>query len=498
MNRTRTALTLLLLAALIASCGESGAQEDTPPQSDDVTTTAAPEETQFAPDSLPDDLDLGGKTVNIVIEDYMNAFLEDMYAEEETGNRLSDAVYNVITGVEDRLSVNLEYTWQTCSWAEMQTFQQQMCANILAGDDTCDLLFDVGNYAAQMLEGEYFANLAEMKYIDLDKPWYNQTVRENIYSDYVHFVTGDFALANTKNTFAIYVNQDLYASLGKTEDLYALVDDGKWTFDAMESILKDTYADLNGDTKADENDRYGLTFGDANKYLGFNPALGGKVFEKDGDGYKFVFGNERMVDIVQSMCSLINENENVLPGNSNAAGFDAFQTSSGGGNYMSKLFLEGRAMMSCSLVADAAMIIPEIDFAYGLLPYPKWDEAQENYQTILQRSCYALVPVTCKDTDAASAVLEALSSASHRTLLPEYCEVSLKVRYSQDDDVARMFDLIRSSVTYEGGEIYGLSLGTPTADFREQIKKNDPNWASHVDGKKAAWIEKMEKIAPVS
>ena len=31
MNRTRTALTLLLLAALIASCGESGAQEDTPP-----------------------------------------------------------------------------------------------------------------------------------------------------------------------------------------------------------------------------------------------------------------------------------------------------------------------------------------------------------------------------------------------------------------------------------------------------------------------------------
>ena len=201
MNRTRTALTLLLLAALIASCGESGAQEDTPPQSDDAATTAAPEETQFAPDSLPDDLDLGGKTVNIVIEDYMNAFLEDMYAEEETGNRLSDAIYNVITGVEDRLNANLEYTWQTCSWAEMQTFQQQMCANILAGDDTCDLLFDVGNHAAQMLEGEYFANLAEMKYIDLDKPWYNQTVRENIYSDYVHFVTGDFALANTKNTF---------------------------------------------------------------------------------------------------------------------------------------------------------------------------------------------------------------------------------------------------------------------------------------------------------
>ena len=30
MKRTRTALTLLLLTALIASCGESGAQVDTP------------------------------------------------------------------------------------------------------------------------------------------------------------------------------------------------------------------------------------------------------------------------------------------------------------------------------------------------------------------------------------------------------------------------------------------------------------------------------------
>ena len=201
---------------------------------------------------------------------------------------------------------------------------------------------------------------------------------------------------------------------------------------------------------------------------------------------------------MSAKCSLINENENVLPGNPNKDGFETFQLSAGGGNYMSKLFLEGRAMMSCSLVADASMIIPEIDFAYGLLPYPKWDEAQENYQTILQRACYALVPVTCEDTDAASAVLEALSSASHRTLIPEYCEVSLKVRYSQDDDVARMFDLIRSSVTYDAGEIYGISLGTPTADFREQIVKNDPNWASHAESKKSTWIEKMEKIAPVS
>ena len=83
---------------------------------------------------------------------------------------------------------------------------------------------------------------------------------------------------------------------------------------------------------------------------------------------------------------------------------------------------------------------------------------------MLQRSCYALIPVTVEDKDAAGAVLEALSSESYRTLVPEYCEVSLKTRYSQDDDVSRMFDLVINSMVYDPGEIFSGQRGSPSGD----------------------------------
>ncbi|MDY4434291.1 MAG: hypothetical protein SPF08_03940, partial [Candidatus Flemingibacterium sp.] len=108
--------------------------------------------------------------------------------------------------------------------------------------------------------------------------------------------------------------------------------------------------------------------------------------------------------------------------------------------------------------------------------------------------CYALIPVTVEDKDAAGAVLEALSSESYRTLVPEYCEVSLKTRYSQDDNVARMFDLIINSIVYDPGEIYASLLGTPSGDIKGAIVDNKPNWASAIAKKKNSLIEKMNQI----
>ena len=93
-----------------------------------------------------------------------------------------------------------------------------------------------------------------------------------------------------------------------------------------------------------------------------------------------------------------------------------------------------------------------------------------------------------------SAVMEALASESYRSLLPEYCEVTLKTRYSQDDNVSRMFDLIGGSIVFDPGEIYAGVLGTPSGDIKARIITNNPNWASFIAGKKDSLIEKMNSI----
>ncbi len=493
----RKALTFLLLTALLTetfgvlSCGSS---TDTP--AGDTTASAgttAPEETSpFVPDNLPA-LDYGGKEVKVFIGDYNDAYVVDMVAEEETGSRLNDAIYHSIQSVEERLNVDLVYSWESYTWAESDGFISKVASWVMAGDDTMDLHFSPNNYTAQMLEGDYFIDLSKEKYIDLEKPWYNQTVKANMPTDYIHFVSGSFAIANVKNAYAIYYNDDLYKSLGRTEDLYELVDSGKWTKDKFTELLKDTYADLNGDTKADYNDRYGLTFGDENKYMGFMKSFGMDIFVKTKDGYEFAYDNARALDAIEFLCKLVNENEAVLKALGNSDHPECM-ISTGGGNYASKLFVEGNSLFSCSLVADASTIVPAISFSYGLLPYPKWDESMDGYHTMLQRNCYAVIPVTSKDTECAGAVLEAMSSECYRSLLPEYCEVSLKVRYSQDDNVSRMFDLICGSIVYDPGEIFARQLGTPSATVKTAISQNDPNWASRMASAKAGLVEKMDAI----
>ena len=311
MKKLTASLLLISLLASLASCGsQDSGTNDTTSSGASTDTTAEETTSQFVKDDLPSDLDLGGKTVGIMIGDYFNAFLADLYSPEETGNRLSDAVYRTSKNVQERLNVVLEYNYQTYAWSEMAGFQSKIISGILAGDTGFDILFDVQNYSAQMQEGEYFANFADVGNISLEKPWYNQTVLENMPDDYIYFLSGQFSLANVKSAFAMYFNADLYSSLGLTEDLYALVDDGKWTIDKLDELTKNTYSDLNGDTKADASDRYGVTFGDMNKYLGFIKAFDIDMFRKTSSGYEFAYDSERASDAVSKLCQFINDNEN--------------------------------------------------------------------------------------------------------------------------------------------------------------------------------------------
>jgi len=89
---TTIAILTAMLASLAACGGESAGSAG-----DDTTAAAtdAPETTsRFVADDLPDDLDFGGETVTWYVGDYMSAYYDDFYAEEENGSRVNDAVYN--------------------------------------------------------------------------------------------------------------------------------------------------------------------------------------------------------------------------------------------------------------------------------------------------------------------------------------------------------------------------------------------------------------------
>ena len=484
---------LILLAALLTSMNSCGkTEQNTEGTAGETSVVQETEETSlYVADDLPE-LNYDGRTATFYIGDYNNAFWNDFYAEATNGERVNDAIFDSIQAMNERLNVNLTHIQDTFGWP-ITDHTNRITNLIMAGDNSFDLLFSVNNFVGEQLTSPYFMNLADTPHVDLSKPWYNQSIPEALPTDDVWFIIGDSGLGNVKHTFCVFFNEDLMAANGIDTDLYSMVDEGKWTLDAFTKIAQQGYVDTNGNTEKDAGDSYGLTFGDANKITGFLSSLDIKMISQTDSGYKIEYRNEHAVNAVEKITALANENLSVAPFWLTNGDHPEWQVATGGGNYGSLTFMEGRSLMTCSLICDAATIMPEIDFSCGIVPYPKYDEAQKNYYSFLQRSCYVLIPTTA-DAEFSGALLEAWSSQAYRTIMPEYFETTLKVRYSQDNNTSRMFDLIRSSISYDPGEIFASFLGTPSGMLKSFVYENNSDWVSSVTAQENVWQAALDDL----
>jgi len=96
------------------------------------------------------------------------------------------------------------------------------------------------------------------------------------------------------------------------------------------------------------------------------------------------------------------------------------------------------------------------DHDYGIVPYPKFDESQEEYVSIpdpVGAQMFA-VPKSVNDLETAGFMLELLSSMSYYDVLPVYIETSAKTKYMYDEQSAEMFDLIFDTLRYDLGVMY--------------------------------------------
>ena len=124
------------------------------------------------------------------------------------------------------------------------------------------------------------------------------------------------------------------------------------------------------------------------------------------------------------------------------------------------LFSVGRAMMVPSTFSGAMRDFRENKNPFGVLPYPKYDEAQTNYYTMSDGSHALLsVPVTVKDTEFTGIITEALCAESWKNVVPKYYETVLKVKLADDADTSEMIDIIGGGLVFDYGYIYDNGIG---------------------------------------
>jgi hypothetical protein len=66
-----------------------------------------------------------------------------------------------------------------------------------------------------------------------------------------------------------------------------------------------------------------------------------------------------------------------------------------------------------------------------------------------------LVPITVKDVENVSIILEALNAETWKQVVPAYYETSLKVKFSRDTESAEMLDLLMDSRVFDFGYMCG-------------------------------------------
>ncbi len=471
-------LSLIILASMLTlSCGG----EPTSTETTASDTTAAQSETTslYEPDSLPE-LDFGGEDFLIFAEDFTTYNMTPEFISDETGDIVSDAVFKRNQAISERLNLNLKYEICEHVWDTRDVYLTRMRTSVLAAEGEFDLVAGLSYFIPGFLPEGLLLEMTDLPYIDTDKPWWSKDFMEKSAVDgKYYFVTGDASLGLIKSMFCIFENLELAESVGIKENLYDTVREGKWTLDKLAELTKLGYGDLNGNSEVDRDDRFGFYVHNANHITGFIEALG-VDFVRDGS---FVFDSEANFDAMERLISLVHETDGAL-----------YDTESASEAVNDSLFRDGDVVFATGILGNTD-VYRELDFTYGVLPYPKLDESDDYATGVLNSSSAFALTVDCPDVERSAAVLEAYASESYRTVTPAYFETALKVKYSRDDDSSQMFDFIRENIEFDFGYIYTAALGGMCDSlFRTPVVSNKPDLVSATASKKDATVALLDDL----
>ena len=293
----------------------------------------------------------------------------------------------------------------------------------------------------------------------------------------MYFASGDASVNVLHMMYCTLYNKDLIA-IYNLQDPVELVRAGKWTLEAMQTISKDIYQDLDNDGRKSQGDFFGTTVGSYHidaLYTGSGLRL---VEQGEGDQLLVVspdFFSEKAVALCDFLGDWLATNDV----------YDSTDTIP---------FVAGNCVFDINRCRTAASL-QDVDWSYGVLPVPKYDEVQENYISVMGNpfTLYAIYANT-KDANRAAAVLECWASEAYRTTTPAQFETTMKLKYSESEVEAEMFDIIRSTVCFDMGRLFNPNLANIT-DIFFGAADNGSSWAAISKGYTKTMPKLIQKIS---
>lgn len=468
----------LLLALLTCSAMGTGCQEKTTEVETGNTTQTDVEtvETEEADTTVRDDLpekDFGGADMQILTTTWYDA-TKYIYAEEETGEVINDALFAQRAEVEDRFNVAIGVT----ATEDLGGVSNTIHNLAIAGDDTYDLAYNhdlktIGN----AIKGDFY-DLRKVDVIDFDKPWWNGSTEVFTIQGKLPCTANPLALSGIYMNYVLAVNKDIAADMQITIP-YESVRQGTWYLDDLISLAELATIDLNGDGTLDYDDQWGLLTGSYGQ-MGMQSDLEGTVLDKDENG------NLQFVDTLEHTIAIMEKTDKLMEytvddyGAANAFGVDLFIANKG-----LFMFAENRNLYET---------VREADISYGILPFPKFDETQQEYRSSGCDIYWGIPLSSAGNSELIGYCVEAMSCYNYNYVVPKVWDTVLGGKLSDSPDDYEMFSIIRDVQYVDLGYAFS-GENAKLSDLIFLIQKTDAGSAvSFIESRRDAVVTLIDKI----
>lgn len=487
-------LALMTFMCVVVACANPGDSSDTtttPSQgntpNDSGNSGNNPQDTssQYEADDVPASLKYTGKTITLLY--WSDQEHEEFESEGQIGENVNDAIWQRNLNIEDRLDVTLAFVSTEANASHVNDWVSYVNNSIQAGGGEFDVFAAYSlSIAATASKGMCYNLLDDnCSYLNFDKPWWpDRLITEATINDKLYFASGDISANALYMMYVTFVNTDIISDMN-LPNVYELVQNNEWTYEKFLSMCENVYIDQNADGIKNTGDRFGYMSASIHTDPWFYGS-GALIVDKDVNGNLQLsesFSGEKVIKTLEMLTNAMYNTNDVIYGSSQGK----HQAEFNAGNL---LFATDRCRISITKFDNE-------DLNFAIVPFPKYDSAQERFVTIIGNpfSLYG-IPIDAKEDELEmlSAYLEVYASESYRNVTPELFEVSLKYKYSDDENAAEMYDLIRSNLSFDLGRIFSSVL-VGQGNFRNAIEKNTANqWASQCKAIKKQMPKKLETL----
>ena len=385
--------------------------------------------------------------------DFTDCYIDN---EEMTGEPVNDAVITRNQAVEEKYNIKISRRAEATGYAREAAIS-----------DTVDfhVVYDWGfRLTPGVMEGIFYdLNLLNPENVHLDREYWAPTSHDDLtVAGKLIVFTCDISMNRIAWASFVAFNKKLMDQFG-LDYPYTYVNNNTWTYDKYLELVTNSYLD-NGDGIWDQNDIYGSSgIGISNVVL----STGWKGYTKTEDGhYELDFQLEKLQQIYNNYKPRFKGNtfdKVELDDWNKLVDVSKFKSKFRASRYAS--FGQDHIMMT-GFTMDETYDLSGMESTYGVVPMPKYDASQTEYYHYIDTCSPMFAIMKQADDEFIGIVLEYMSFESKQKLLPAFFEQTIKTKRMSDEEGRdeKMLDIIRDSVHYHFGGIYGTVAGITNAN----------------------------------